>query len=470
MQHRIRSGANRRSALARGAVLATIGAAVAATTAVGLNTLSLKTTAPALKNGGVPSGLSLGGGSAWFVNSLGQGVVQMKALSDGTPTLIAEDTSGLRLGDRPVDTAFDGTNLWIALDGAKAIARRRADGSYSRDVPVSGALKGTARHISAGQQLVTPGQSASVVWFTEPGVDTIGRITLSGDVATIKEFGPDVVPALKGFTPDMIVGLANGTAIATSAASPRIVRLTPSADTLSVTDVVWGGTTLPGGLAADRNSVVWFTQPTGGKVWRAFPNSNQAVEATSLTGLVQPGPIAVDSGNGIWIGDIGAKAIVRANSNAQRIPGTVSSANPTEIEVEGTGRSAVIWSVDGPAISRGTVARLSTAVVAVSDTSLAIRRGKPVKLNVNASEPVNLRVSFLRGGVACGATERAANAGAGILTFGIPTSCVPKGKAALKPVVYRLNLRAIDLDGNVTSAPRVSLLVRAKVAKLAASK
>ena len=459
MQHRIRSGANRRSALARGAVLATIGAAVAATTAVGLNTLTLKTTAPALKNGGLPSGLSLGGGSAWFVNSLGPGVAQMKALSDGTPTLVSEDASGVRLGDRPIDTTFDGANLWIALDGAKAIARRRADGSYSRD----GNLKGAARHISAGQQLVTPGQSSSVIWFTEPSVDTIGRITLSGDVATIKEYTPD---GLRGFAPDMIVGLANGTAIATSASSPRIVRLTPGAnDTMNVGDVVWGGTTLPGGLAADRNSVVWFTQPTGGKVWRAFPNSNQAVEATSLTGLVQPGPIAVDAGNGIWIGDLGAKAIVRANSNAQRVPGTVSSPNPTEIEVDGTGRSAVVWTIDGGQVSRGTVARLSTAVVAVSDTSLAIRRGKPVKLSVNASESVNLRVSFLRNGVRCGATERLANQGAGILTFGIPASCVPKGKAALKPVVYRLNLRAVDLDGNVTSAPRVSLLVRAKLVK-----
>ena len=468
MQHRIRSGANRRSVLARGAVLATIGAAVAATTAVGLNTLSLKSTAPALKNGGVPSGLSLGGGSAWFVYALGPGVVQMKSLSDGTPTLIAEDTSGLRLGDRPVDTAFDGSNLWIALDGAKAIARRRADGSYSRDVPTSGALKGSARHISTGQQLVTPGQSASVVWFTEPSTDTIGRATLSGDVATVKEYSPE---GLRGFAPDMIVGLANGTAIATSAASPRIVRLTPGAnDTLITSDVVWGGTTLPGGLAADRNSVVWFTQPTGGKVWRAFPNSNQAVEATSLTGLVQPGPIAVDSGNGIWIGDIGAKAIVRANSNAQRIPGTVSSANPTEIEVDGTGRGAVIWTIDGATVSRGTVARLSTAVVAVNDTSLSIRRGKPVKLSVNASEPVNLRVSFLRNGVACGTTERAAAAGAGVLTFGVPTSCVPKGKAAKNPVTYRLNLRAVDLDGNVTSAPRVSLVVKARAAKQATPK
>jgi len=119
---------------------------------------------------------------------------------------------------------------------------------------------------------ITAGPDGNM-WFTEPYVNRIGRITPAG---TITEFSSGISPE-SGVT-DIAAG-PDGNLWFTEEKGNRIGRITPSGTVTQFTVPTAGSH--PRGIAAGPDGNMWFTEFTGGKVGRIIVSGTLPVVSTN---------------------------------------------------------------------------------------------------------------------------------------------------------------------------------------------
>ena len=448
-RHRARM--SRYGLIGMGALLAVSG------TASARNVLGFQAATPTLRNAGIPTGLSVdAAGAASFVNEQGAGIVKSATAADGS-SQFTEDVASLTLADRPLDTATDGQDLWVTLQGTKAIGRKRADGTLSYEAR---AMTAPARHIAVGQ--------SGTIWFSEPSGDRIGRLITTGPTPALKEFA--LTP---GTAPDDIVALADGSVIVSSRSSGTLVRLNVGLNDQPTTTVITlGATGLPAGaLAGDAVSNTWVTQPDTGKVWKVGRGTNVATEVPGLSGVVRPQGIAIDARSNVWIADPGARGLIRITSAGRTLPvyRAAGVLAPTEIAiVPGGGGQPTMWVIDGNQVSHGSLSQSgSRFVIAPGSTVLRSAAGKAVRVPFISSDEGTVTLIVRRGAKVCARITANAISGPGVIAWnGRPgASCQTKGAAAKRPIGYRMELKGEDIDGNAALAPRVNLVVSPRAVK-----
>jgi streptogramin lyase len=134
---------------------------------------------------------------------------------------------------------------------------------------------------------ITKGPDGNM-WFTEPYVDRIGRITPSG---TLTEFSAGITPG-SGVS-DIAAG-PDGNLWFTEEAGNRIGRITPSG-TVTEFPVPTAGSH-PRGIAAGPDGNMWFTEFTGGKIGRiivsgTLPESSTTRALLARTGFTRTGQV-----------------------------------------------------------------------------------------------------------------------------------------------------------------------------------
>ncbi|MBI2684190.1 MAG: hypothetical protein HYX33_02170 [Actinobacteria bacterium] len=455
MHHRITIHASRRRWRLRRLALGALGiAAVAALPAQARNVLSFQGGTPPLQGGGMPNGLSVDPfGTAWFVNTDASGIGS--AIPDATGTLqFREELGGLALGDRPVDTAADGRNVWIALQGKRAIGRRRADASVSLEA--NGLLTAPAAQITVG--------TANTIWFTErSGTDRIGRITLNGDVATVKEF-----PITPGFAPDQIVALRDGTLMVSSFSGPSLMRITIGAGdvlTASTIPLPVGGSVATG-LAADSKGNVWATQATANHVYRVT-RASIVVDVKNLVGLVAPTGVTVDARDDVWIADPGARGVLRIvkGTTPLAVERTGLTAPTAIVAAPLVGGQPPLWVLDGSRVARGILAASGAKFVVAPNVTTTLRAtiGKPVAFSILSSDAGTLNMVGRVGKRVCARVAFPIVAGPQTLTWkgGLAGGCTPKrnSAAARKALLMSVEFSGADIDANAIAAPKVNLVL-----------
>jgi streptogramin lyase len=134
---------------------------------------------------------------------------------------------------------------------------------------------------------ITKGPDGNM-WFTEPYVDRIGRITPSG---TLTEFSSGITP---GSEPDDIAAGPDGNLWFTEEKGNRIGRITPSG-VVTEFPVPTAGSH-PRGIAAGPDGNMWFTEFLGGKIGRiivsgTLPESSTNRALLARTGFTRTGQV-----------------------------------------------------------------------------------------------------------------------------------------------------------------------------------
>jgi virginiamycin B lyase len=238
---------------------------------VGRTTVAGVTKEVALPDAGAKPGAITRGpdGTLWFIDATGEidrvslaGAIDTVAAVPGTPTALTAGPDG---------------NVWVTLP-AKG---KKDDGAIGRVTP-AGVLSTFTTGLTADPGDIAAGWDGAL-WFTEPEGNAIGRITTAG---VITEY-----PAAK--EPAFLAAGADGAVWFT--ARKTIGRITTSG-TVRTVKTTGGGS--PGDIALGADGALWYTRSDGiGHItpWGAITNL--------ATPDLRPGTIVLGADHAIWFTD-----------------------------------------------------------------------------------------------------------------------------------------------------------------------
>jgi len=186
-------------------------------------------------------------------------------------------------------------NLWFA---ATSSADSRAPGTVGRIDPdgkvveIALAERGGARGIVSGPN--------GDLWFTEPGADSIGRITVEGAITTFP------LPT-SGSRPGAIALGPDGNLWFVEYGGDRIGRITPAG---AIAEFPLAAGSRPAGIAAGPDGNLWFTERGLNRIGRISPSGQ--ITAFPLSGAdPRPDKITVGPDGNLWFTNDGANMVGR---------------------------------------------------------------------------------------------------------------------------------------------------------------
>ncbi|MFN2633510.1 MAG: hypothetical protein ABR610_08865 [Thermoanaerobaculia bacterium] len=211
-------------------------------------------------------------------------------------------------GSQPTSIAEgpDG-NLWFTEFGTNKIGRISTAGVVTEfSVPYS--PPEPPAHVSTGFPFPVPTSysgplyieagSDAALWFTEPGVNKIGRITTAG---VITEFRVPTASSL----PAVITGASDGSLWFTEAGANKIGRITTAGSITEFSVPTVDSLPLYITEGSDRN--IWFTEANGNKIGRITPGGLIS-EFSVPTLLSLPAGIKSGSDGALWFAEtLGSK-------------------------------------------------------------------------------------------------------------------------------------------------------------------
>ncbi len=233
------------------------------------------------------------------------------------------------VGNLPVGIAFDGTNLWVANEGAATVTKlRSADGSLVGTYPV-------------GVKPVAIAYDGASIWVANSGSDNVSRLH-AADGSLVGTYPAGTIPTAIAFD-GANIWLTDGG----DGTSPSVVTELRASDGALVRTAAVGIS--PSGIAFD-----------GTNLWVANTGSNDLTEVRASDGTLIgtypdvpggfPRAVAFD-GSSIWLANQGSNSITafRASDGARLadIPlGTACCAGPWALAFDG----ANLWVAADPAI------------------------------------------------------------------------------------------------------------------------
>lgn len=188
------------------------------------------------------------------------------------------------------------------------------------------------------------------LWFTEPGGDRIGRITLAGQVTEYP-----VPTALS--QPFQIALGPDGNMWFTESNAGNVGRITPAG---AVTEFNVCGYCRPAGITAGPDGNVWFTLPEGGGRLGSISPSGAVNEFLLSLPPNEPRGIALGPDGNFWVTDTGlvgeepsigqiTRVTPAGAATAFRVPTPTGNFTPTAIA---NGPDGALWFAGGIGIGR----------------------------------------------------------------------------------------------------------------------
>jgi streptogramin lyase/subtilisin-like proprotein convertase family protein len=203
-----------------------------------------------ITGGATPTAIAAGpDGRVWFTEN---GIDKIGAITTtGTPGTVTEFGAGISAGADLTDIASGGGN---ASTGVLFFTERGID-KIGR-ITVGGAVSQLAAPISAGAQPtgLTLGRDSNV-WFTEPGINAIGRMPPDG--GKVAEFSTGISDAAEPFA---IASAADGNLWFTERAGNRIARIKLNGNVAEFATGITAGA-VPSAITSGPNGNLWFAEP-----------------------------------------------------------------------------------------------------------------------------------------------------------------------------------------------------------------
>ena len=137
------------------------------------------------------------------------------------------------------------------------------------------------------------------LWFTEPGTNKIGAMTLAG---TTSEYA---LPSANA-TPQAIAAGADGALWVTEAGASKIARVTTGG---AVAEYALPAGSAPGGIAAGGDGNLWFTEPGTARIGRITTGATPAITQFGLSAGSAPQGIAAGADGRLWFAASGTGRI-----------------------------------------------------------------------------------------------------------------------------------------------------------------
>lgn len=266
-------------------------------------------------------------------------------------------------------TAGPDGNLWFTEQGINKIGRITTSGLVIDEFPVPTAASTPWR--------ITPGPDGNL-WFAELTGHKIGRITTSG---VVTEFS---IPTANS-APSGITAGPDGNLWFTERDTSKIGRITPTG---TITEFSLPAGSAPNAITAGPDGNLWFTEQGSNKIGRMTPTGS-LTEFAVPTANSQPVGITTGSDGNLWFTEVNAHQIGRITPTGTITEFPVPTPNSLPARIT-TGPDGNVWFTEAMAnqIGRLEAAAAKTAYV------LAIASGFSPKTRAMKKQGDTMQWSF----------------------------------------------------------------------------